>query len=68
MNSYPLPLIETVIKERVHEICNTSSKDKKKLKWLEKYKETGIKVTLPYIQGLSERLRRGLKKFHNNVY
>ena len=67
MNIYPLPLVESVIKECVYEIYNTSSKDKKKMKWLQKYKKTEIKVTLPYIQGLSERLRRGLKKFHINV-
>ena len=38
------------------------------MKWLEKYKKTKIKVTLPYIQGLYERLRRWLKKIHIDVY
>ena len=46
----------------------SGSKDKKKLKWLEKYKKTETTFTLPYIQGLSERLKRGLKKFQINVY
>ena len=35
---------------------------------MEKCKKTETKVILPYIQGFSERLKRGLKKFHINVY
>ena len=35
---------------------------------MEKYKKTDLKVTVPYIQGLSERLKRALKKFAINTY
>ena len=63
LNNYPLVLIESVIKERIYEIYNIFLKDEKRKKWLEIYKKTDFKVTLPHIQGLSQRLRRDLKKF-----
>ena len=47
---------------------NTSIKDKNKKKWLEKYKKTDHKVTLPYIQGLSKKLKSSLKIFNINAY
>lgn len=68
LNNYPLPLIENVIKERIHEIYNSSIVEKKKTNWLKNYNRTDIKISLPYIQGLSERLRRSLKKYNINVY
>ena len=60
-------MIESVVKEGIHEIYNISFNNKTKNKSLEKYKKTDLKVTLPYIQVLSEGLRRGFKKFNVNA-
>ena len=66
MNSYPRPFIESVIKERIHEIYNSTNINRKKQKWLE-YKKSVQKITLPYIQGFPERLRSSLRKFNITV-
>ena len=68
MNSYPRPFVESVIKERIHELYNSTDINRKKQKWLEEYKKSVQKITLPYIQGLSESLMSSLRKFKITVY
>ena len=43
MNNYPLPFVKSVIKERIHEIYNSTNINRKKQKSLEEYKKSVFK-------------------------
>ena len=61
LNNYPLPLINSLIKKIINEIYNNSIKNKRKETWLKNYNKNDKKLTLPYIQRLSERIRSSFK-------
>lgn len=67
-NNYPLELINDTVAERIHEIYNTSIQINKKNRWRDTQKKFQLNVTIPYIQGLSERLKNSFKKYNINVY
>ena len=68
LNKYPLTFINILIKERINKIYSSWIKDKRKEKWLENYNKNYKNLTLPYIQGLSERIKCALKAFKINVF
>lgn len=63
-NIYPLPLIDTIIKERINYIYNSSYKKTKNFV----PDKLNSNITLPYVKTFSEKLETSLKRFNIYLY